>query len=864
MNKMIKSIKLAFKTKNIFCRVLIIFWLLTCALMTFAFFIGTGGSVAAEDIFLILILYYFSSTAFLMPAVSISQGVNASQSSKHYQSSEKSWGLTLFFSIFLGHLGIHRFYVGKKATGVLYILSFCGFGIGWITDIILILGDKFTDKDGNIISRKKHINTQVDTPAVDDLIEEDTAQRQMLLQQAASILGGQTEKKRVMYADVLPAPPSHSQSSVQAVDTYNEDIDTELIRKKEVWEQGGREKLAQWRNERQNNQDEKKVTATSLFSDISVAGTEESSQAIPARAIKTSVLPKETHPGITVTITSTPTAKENDTFEFDFDSSYSGYSSHDKFMKDMKKYEDKVGIKAPFVPFMQYWPTYESMDRSQKAWYFYWRNEVRNERYPDTDLSYIFVHIYEILSGIGWKEATNGYVQLMKLWEAYKERFPKLDNYLFDWSHDFAQLHNLNYSIPEGADLRLPSQAALRDMLIDRHREDRPLKLSFALVDALCDYSIAGGKFYKDGNQMLMHDAIPRVVALADAALLKKKGKGILELYGPNRTRKQTYYAFQSAVCPHANKRIEIAVRAYTSSQKLRTYINELVRYAENVLREIYGYRGRLRGIELDSETAALVRGFLRKEYSVKPAVSTTKKKVEINLDLNAIETLRAESNAVRDALEVTEADATETKLLTDLNEVTALVNALSSGAKEFLYAFFIGKWSAVVEPNSKAYVEEINRVAIQCLARELVVIENKLYIVEDDYRDELEHIFTTNPDIIKKLPETSQEFESTASTTNDLFDITILSEGLQNVIAALTDIQIQVLWAIVALADPQDHINALADEAMTMPEILIDEINDIASQEIDDILIDTFNDTTCILEQYAQELKDAVIAEVG
>ena len=49
------------------------------------------------------------------------------------------------------------------------------------------------------------------------------------------------------------------------------------------------------------------------------------------------------------------------------------------------------------------------------------------------------------------------------------------------------------------------------------------------------------------------------------------------------------------------------------------------------------------------------------------------------------------------------------------------------------MYAFFIGKWSAVVEPNSKAYVEEINRAAIQCLARELVVIENKLYIVEDE-----------------------------------------------------------------------------------------------------------------------------------
>ena len=841
MNNMIKSIKLAFKTKNIFCRILVVFWLLVCAIMTFVFLIGTGGSVAAEDIFIILLLYYFASTALLMPAVTIAQGVNAFHNQERTQSSEKSWGLTLVFSIFLGHLGIHRFYVGKKATGVLYIFSFCGFGIGWITDIILILGNRFTDKNGNIISRNKRTNSQSCVSVISDSVEEDSQQRQMLLQQTVSIFGGQAEKKPISHIDVLPAPSTRSQSSIHAVTSLDEGsshIDTDV--------------------------NKKKATDNSLFSDVIVSGTEENSQAIPTRKVVSQAHPKEAISGITVSITTNAKAKDNDTFDFDFDTSYSGYSSHDKFMKDMKKYEDKVGIKAPFVPFMQYWPTYESMDRSQKAWYFYWRNEVRNERYPDTDLSYIFVHIYEILSGIGWKEATNGYVQLMKLWEAYKERFPKLDNYLFDWSHDFAQLHNLNYSIPEGADLRLPSQAALRDMLIDRHREDRPLKLSFALVDALCDYSIAGGKFYKDGNQMLMHDAIPRVVALADAALLKKKGKGILELYGPNRTRKQTYYAFQSAVCPHANKRIEIAVRAYTSSQKLRTYINELVRYAENVLREIYGYRGRLRGIELDSETAALVRGFLRKEYSVKPAVSTTKKKVEINLDLNAIETLRAESNAVRDALEVTEADATETRLLTDLNEVTALVNALSSGAKEFLYAFFIGKWSAVVEPNSKAYVEEINRAAIQCLARELVVIENKLYIVEDDYRDELEHIFTTNPDIIKKSPETSQEFESTTSTTNDLFDITNLSEGLQNVIAALTDIQIQVLWAIVALADPQDHINALADEAMTMPEILIDEINDIASQEIDDILIDTFNDTTCILEQYTQELKDAVIAEVG
>lgn len=840
MNKTINAIKLAFKTKNIFCRILVILWVLTCSLMTFAFFVATGGSATAEDVILILLIYYFASTAFLMPAVSISQGVNASQSSKHYQYSEKSWGLTLVLSIFLGSLGIHRFYVGKKATGVLYIFSFCGFGIGWITDIILILGNKFTDKNGNVVSGKKDSNFQTGTSVVSVPIEETPQQRQMLLQQTVSSLGGQAEKKTISHTDALPAPSTRSQSYTHAVTPLDEGsshIDTDV--------------------------NKKKANDNSLFSDIIVSGTKESSQVIPTRKVVSQAHPKDAISAITVSITTSAKAKDNDTFDFDFDTSYSGYSSHDKFMKDMKKFEDKVGIKAPFAPFMQYWPTYESMDRSQKAWYFFWRNEVRNGHYPDTDLSYIFVHIYEILSGCGWKNSSDGYAQLMNLWEAYRERFPKLDNYLFDWSHDFAQLHNLNYSMPDGSSLRLPSQPALRDMLIERHREDKPLKLSFLLVDALCDYSIAGSKFYKDGNQMLMHDAIPRVVSLADASLLKKKGKGILELYGPNRTRKQTYYAFQSAVCPYANKRMEVAVRAYTSSQKLRTFINELVRYAENVLREMYGYRGRLRGVELDLETATLVRSFLKKEYSPKAVTPVPQKKVEINLDLTVIETLRAESNAVRDALEVAEEAVAETRLLTDLNEVTGLINALSGHAAEFLCTLFTGKWSAKVADNIKGYVEEINRTAIQCLARELIVIENGCYIVEDDYRDELEHIFTSSPNIIQKSRESNNETVIDQPFTKTLFNTANLSIGLQNVIGALTDLQSEVLWAIAALVDPQDRINFLADEAMTMPEILIDEINDIASQEIDDILIDTLDDIPSILEQYEQELKDAVIAEV-
>ena len=80
---------------------------------------------------------------------------NARSTQVVQQYSEKDWLVTLLFSIFLGYLGIHRFYVGKIGTGILYLLTAGLFGIGYLVDFIKILCGKFTDKDGNAIRREK-------------------------------------------------------------------------------------------------------------------------------------------------------------------------------------------------------------------------------------------------------------------------------------------------------------------------------------------------------------------------------------------------------------------------------------------------------------------------------------------------------------------------------------------------------------------------------------------------------------------------------------------------------------------------------------------------------------------------------------
>ena len=45
-------------------------------------------------------------------------------------------------------LGIHRFYVGKIGTGILMILTFGGFGIWVLIDLIMIATNGFTDVNG--------------------------------------------------------------------------------------------------------------------------------------------------------------------------------------------------------------------------------------------------------------------------------------------------------------------------------------------------------------------------------------------------------------------------------------------------------------------------------------------------------------------------------------------------------------------------------------------------------------------------------------------------------------------------------------------------------------------------------------------
>lgn len=56
--------------------------------------------------------------------------------------------LALILCFILGFLGVHRFYVGKNMSGLIYLFTFGVFGMGWMLDIIIIFCGQFTDSKG--------------------------------------------------------------------------------------------------------------------------------------------------------------------------------------------------------------------------------------------------------------------------------------------------------------------------------------------------------------------------------------------------------------------------------------------------------------------------------------------------------------------------------------------------------------------------------------------------------------------------------------------------------------------------------------------------------------------------------------------
>lgn len=67
--------------------------------------------------------------------------------------SPKSKVTAILLCLFLGCVGAHRFYVGKVGSGIAQIFTLGGLGFWALYDLVIIICNKFTDSNGQIVSK---------------------------------------------------------------------------------------------------------------------------------------------------------------------------------------------------------------------------------------------------------------------------------------------------------------------------------------------------------------------------------------------------------------------------------------------------------------------------------------------------------------------------------------------------------------------------------------------------------------------------------------------------------------------------------------------------------------------------------------
>ena len=67
---------------------------------------------------------------------------------------DRDWLTALLLSLFVGGLGIDRFYTGQIGLGILKLITFGGCGIWWFVDVVLIVTGSYRDSDGRPLVKK--------------------------------------------------------------------------------------------------------------------------------------------------------------------------------------------------------------------------------------------------------------------------------------------------------------------------------------------------------------------------------------------------------------------------------------------------------------------------------------------------------------------------------------------------------------------------------------------------------------------------------------------------------------------------------------------------------------------------------------
>ncbi len=271
------------------------------------------------------------------------------------------------------------------------------------------------------------------------------------------------------------------------------------------------------------------------------------------------------------------------------------------------------------VPYFSYVPQYSHMNLPQITFYKAVRESIIRGEYPECDLSYVLLYIYEIINLPDLIPADEGVELLSGIWLGYRKMHPRLDSYLCEWLPDYCMIRGI--PLPECIYPLLPDivpKAQFKEFYFSVKTEEPtstathactgelPFILAKTLIELSSDYDYRSAKYYTE-NRTAYDTQIPAAIShVMHEGKISRRG-----IFSADRVYKITRDTYAGAVASSGIKRwLDIEFTSFTRRADTRDRVTALVKYAENKLRVTLGIKAKLSPGEIDPADTAVIDRF--------------------------------------------------------------------------------------------------------------------------------------------------------------------------------------------------------------------------------------------------------------
>lgn len=290
------------------------------------------------------------------------------------------------------------------------------------------------------------------------------------------------------------------------------------------------------------------------------------------------------------------------------------------FIRERKAILSRKAVECPPVSFYSFSPRYSQLSRAQLNWYIWWRENIRNGIFLETDESYIILFAYELAAiedGEDKEKALSLLCTLFREDSICRTKNPIFKLIIRDIIMDFCILHG--FSVPLNllsSDLKaLLSYAIIPEFFIDLSKDRAKYSIE-NFLSHMSMYDFRRSKFYTPDNSELFNTAI--CGAVSSLFRNEEAYRSLLSfangVYGCVTLEHKLFTRMINIV----NKSITAEI-TYFQLSNIQSAVTDAIRYSENKLREHIGVKNKLNVFSVSPAVRSAIDSYFEANY---PAMS--------------------------------------------------------------------------------------------------------------------------------------------------------------------------------------------------------------------------------------------------